>query len=66
MAGDAEYKQLLDVSRTLAEVASELKKTNKDLESIAKSVSKDLPKEIKKVTDSSRFFHDFAVDWANK
>ena len=52
MAGDAEYKQLLDVSRTLAEVASELKKTNKDLESIAKSVSKDLPKEIKKVTDS--------------
>ncbi len=52
MAGDAEYKQLLDVSRTLAEVAAELKKTNKDLESIAKSVSKDLPKEIKKVTDS--------------
>ena len=54
MAGDAEYKQLLDVSRTLSEVASELKKTNKDLASIAKTVSKDLPNEIKKVADSQK------------
>lgn len=54
MAGDSEYKQLLDVSRTLSEVASELKKTNRDLESIAKSVSKDLPREIKKVADSQK------------
>lgn len=54
MAGDSEYKQLLDVSRTLSEVASELKKTNKDLAAIAKTVSKDLPSEIKKVADSQK------------
>lgn len=54
MAGDAEYKQLLDVSRTLSEVVSELKKTNKDLASISKVVSKDLPKSLDQISESQK------------
>ena len=54
MAGDAEYKQLLDVARTLAEVVSELKKTNKDLGAISKVVSKDLPKSLGEISESQK------------
>jgi hypothetical protein len=47
MADSNEYKQLLDVSRSLAEVVKELKQTNKNLGAISGSVSKDL-KDISK------------------
>ncbi len=50
MADSNEYKQLLDVSRNLAEVVKELKQTNKNLGAISGSVSKDLKEMSKSVS----------------
>ena len=62
MAGDAEYKQLLDVARTLADVVSELKKTNKDLGAISKAVSKDLPKSLGEISESQKKSEEKSMD----
>jgi hypothetical protein len=72
MADSNEYKQLLDVSRTLAEVVNELKQTNKnlsditgsvskDLKSISKSVTKDIPAKIDKASNTKEAT-DFSDD----